>query len=208
MATTEIVILTDSLDERIQNGVESVTFYDPNTGEKREIELGEANRKHFANHLEKLAKYIEASRVVEAAKPAKKAAVKSDSEISKIRTWAQANGYAVGDRGRIKAEIVEAYNAANQGNVVPVVRENSIPVTDGFDAPEASATLDGDTQVVDNEPQTEVESGSQEVANGTDEAWEGDGPSDAEILNIMRELDNEGKPVTLENLAAKVAENN
>lgn len=30
-----------------------------------------------------------------------------------IREWANANGYEVGDRGRIPADVVEAYEAAN-----------------------------------------------------------------------------------------------
>lgn len=113
MATQTSYLLNDDLDARIANGVETVTFFDPTTGEKREIELGEANRKHFANHLEKLQKYIDASRVVEAPKPAKAVKTGSKSDLTKVREWAQANGYKVGDRGRIKAEIMDAYNKAN-----------------------------------------------------------------------------------------------
>lgn len=110
MATIEVTEVFDDLDNRIQSGVETVTFFDPTTGQKREIELGEANRKHFANHLEKLGKYLEASRLVETAKP--KAAAKANGEQAKIRAWAKANGFEIGDRGRIKAEIVDAYNKA------------------------------------------------------------------------------------------------
>ncbi|WP_180357913.1 Lsr2 family protein [Streptomyces sp. NP160] len=33
--------------------------------------------------------------------------------LNSIREWANANGYTVGDRGRIKAEIVDAYDAAH-----------------------------------------------------------------------------------------------
>lgn len=32
-----------------------------------------------------------------------------------IRTWANANGFTVGDRGRIAANIIEAFDAAHQG---------------------------------------------------------------------------------------------
>lgn len=109
MATVEIVTLTDSLDERIKNGVETVKFFDPMTGNEREIELGEANRKHFANHLEKLQKYIDASREV-VAPVAVKPATKND--LTAVREWAKANGFTIGDRGRIKAEILEAYDKA------------------------------------------------------------------------------------------------
>ena len=36
----------------------------------------------------------------------------SDVDPSQIRAWAEANGYEVSSRGRIKAEIVEAFKAA------------------------------------------------------------------------------------------------
>ena len=35
-------------------------------------------------------------------------------DTAKIREWAQANGYQLGDRGRIPLEIVEAYEAADK----------------------------------------------------------------------------------------------
>lgn len=115
MATQVIEILSDSLDERIKNGVENVVFFHPVTGQKLEIQLGEANRKHFANHLEKLAKYIDAAEVVEVpvveTKP--KAAAKN-SENVKIRTWAREHGFTIGDRGRISGEIMAAYTAAHE----------------------------------------------------------------------------------------------
>ncbi len=38
---------------------------------------------------------------------------RSRSELQNIRSWARENGYEVSDRGRIKADIVEAYHAAN-----------------------------------------------------------------------------------------------
>jgi hypothetical protein len=111
MAKIEIITLTDSLDERISAGVETVVFHHPVYGTKHEIELSEKNREHFANHLAKLDKYFDASRIVEDAKPEPKATA-AKSDLSKVREWAKANGYEVGDRGRIKAEILKAYNTA------------------------------------------------------------------------------------------------
>ncbi len=35
------------------------------------------------------------------------------SELQNIRAWARKNGYEVSDRGRIKADIIDAYHAAN-----------------------------------------------------------------------------------------------
>lgn len=237
MATTEIINLTDDLDSRISNGVETVTFFDPETGDKLEIELGEANRKHLDSHIAKLEKYIAVARVVTEPKPAKKTAGKVDSEVSKIREWANKNGYTVGDRGRIKADIVEAYNVAQNAIANPdtdaqaagdepvsvsnleSALENSAAgnvvdmgdFTQYADDEESGKLLDEVTGNVDNEPVVEVESpqtGSVEATQGTDDAWEGDGPSDAELLNIMREVEAEKGEVTLQDLAAKVAENN
>lgn len=37
----------------------------------------------------------------------------SNSEAGKVREWARANGYTVSDRGRIPAEIAEAYAKAH-----------------------------------------------------------------------------------------------
>ena len=36
-----------------------------------------------------------------------------DASNSTVREWARANGHAVSDRGRVKAELVQAFNAAN-----------------------------------------------------------------------------------------------
>jgi hypothetical protein len=112
MATVTTEKLTDDLDPRIESGVETVVFYDPMTGDKLEIELGEANQKHLANHIEKLKKYVDVARQVEvASKPVSKSA-KAKSDTDKIREWARDNGYTVGDRGRIKKEILDAYEAS------------------------------------------------------------------------------------------------
>lgn len=120
MATLTTVILTDSLDERIKNGVEDVVFFNPLTGEKLEIQLGEANRRHFANHLEKLAKYVDAATVVEVPVVENKPkATTAKGELALIREWAKTNGFSVGDRGRIKADIVDAYHKAQEAKSSP-----------------------------------------------------------------------------------------
>ena len=45
------------------------------------------------------------------ASPAAKSGAESDT--GKVRAWARANGYTVGDRGRIHADILAAYAKAN-----------------------------------------------------------------------------------------------
>lgn len=43
---------------------------------------------------------------------ARKAAAASTEKLAAIREWARNNGYEVSTRGRIRADVVEAYNAA------------------------------------------------------------------------------------------------
>ncbi len=38
---------------------------------------------------------------------------RSKSDLASIRDWAKSNGHEVSERGRIKAEVLEAYDAAN-----------------------------------------------------------------------------------------------
>lgn len=38
---------------------------------------------------------------------------RSTEELAHIRTWAKENGHEVSDRGRIKAEVIEAFDSAN-----------------------------------------------------------------------------------------------
>lgn len=197
MASIEIVKMNDDLDSRIENGVETVTFFDPTTGEKREIELGEANRKHLAAHLAKLEKYIAASRVVEAPAPATKpkAAAKSANkgELALIREWAKANGYQIGDRGRIKAEIQEAYRKA-QGTVPAAevvsepVKSNEAPETKDLgishDGEQIIPCPDGKEgcEVLHTVPVTPQEDIDELLAEATQ------GYSDAEIDEMLAEI--------------------
>ncbi len=44
---------------------------------------------------------------------AKAGSGRSKDELANIRSWAQANGHRVSERGRIKQDILDAYHAAN-----------------------------------------------------------------------------------------------
>ncbi|WP_238396775.1 Lsr2 family protein [Mycolicibacterium sp. CBMA 234] len=46
-------------------------------------------------------------------KPARGGGATTKDQLAAIRQWARNNGYEVSDRGRIKAEIVDAYHADN-----------------------------------------------------------------------------------------------
>jgi hypothetical protein len=185
MATVEIITLTDSLDERIKNGVETVTFFHPVFGTKHEIELSEKNREHFAAHLAKLDKYIDAAREIVEVKPEPaKAGSKSDGRISAIRTWAQANGFAVGDRGRIKSDIVEAYDAAQSAKANP----DTDAVASGDEPVKLVEVSTEAPELEDAKPNTEpvseaVSDDSDPTANMTAEEFE---------KFIMDNMDNDG----------------
>jgi hypothetical protein len=56
---------------------------------------------------------VGAARGASASRPRARAAGGDADRLAAIRSWAQGAGYTVGDRGRIKAEIVEAYDAAH-----------------------------------------------------------------------------------------------
>jgi hypothetical protein len=84
------------------------------------IDLTEENAQAFRKVL---APYIEVSAVANAPRKTVSRSVatsstpapakRSPEELQAIRDWARANGYEVADRGRIKADIVEAFEAAH-----------------------------------------------------------------------------------------------
>ena len=116
MAKKTITILTDDLDgEELPAGSRSTRF--ALDGVEYEIDLSPANARALADAL---APYIAAGRRVGGAarssgsRPRARAKGTDAERLAAIRAWAQGNGYTVGDRGRIKAEIVEAYEAATR----------------------------------------------------------------------------------------------
>jgi hypothetical protein len=192
MATTEIVNMTDDLDPRISSNVETVTFFNPLTGEKLEIELGEANRKHFQNHLDKLTKYVDAARAVELPKASKP--VGSKSGKASVREWAKAHGYDVGDRGRIRADIQEAYDKAHmpvaiEGGkvIIEIPAEAKVKLSELESALENSAngnvqSLGDFTQYVDEESKVKLSE-----LKTIDEVIEDRKESDPEFAEAMNE---------------------
>lgn len=81
-------------------------------GKEYSIDLSDANADTFR---EAMAPYISAGRrVTGKARTARKpAATTSGTNTKALRDWARANGYEVSDRGRIPANVMEAYAAAN-----------------------------------------------------------------------------------------------
>ena len=114
MAKTVITQITDDLDG--SNGAETISF--GYRGTTYEIDLGRKN----ANAFDKLMKpYLDAARKVAAARSGRRASSngrrgsrsRHANELASIREWARAQGYSVSDRGRISANIMDAYNAAH-----------------------------------------------------------------------------------------------
>lgn len=78
-------------------------------GDNYTIDLNDENATGFRNFM---ATYVmHATKVRHEVKSAAKrsGAVRSTSELNEIRTWARANGYEVASLGRIRDEVVTAY---------------------------------------------------------------------------------------------------
>jgi len=111
MAKTVITRIVDDLDG--SNGAETISF--GYRGTNYEIDLGKRN----ASAFDKLMKpYVDGGRKVTAARSGRRASSngrrsRSASDLAAIREWARAQGYAVSDRGRIWANIMDAYHASH-----------------------------------------------------------------------------------------------
>lgn len=117
MARQTIIELTDDLDG--SDAVETIAF--AFRGITYEIDL---NAKNAAAFDKALAKYIEAAHRVGAgrrgvgasrgrSRGGRRSAKRPTDDVGSIREWARANGYQVSARGRISAEIRDAYAAVN-----------------------------------------------------------------------------------------------
>jgi uncharacterized membrane protein len=116
MAQQTTVRFVDDLDGSEASGTVSFSF----DGRSYEIDLSEKNAERFRNALKE---FIDASREFEQAPvltfaPARSSRRQSAGssgrdDIAQIRSWAEAQGMEVNARGRIKKEIIEAYDAAH-----------------------------------------------------------------------------------------------
>ena len=110
MAQKVNIILIDDIDD--SEATETVAF--GIDGASYEIDL---NDKHAAALREALAAYVGHGRKVTgtSAKRARKASAASDTGPSarEVRDWARSSGFSVPERGRIPANVREAFDAAN-----------------------------------------------------------------------------------------------
>lgn len=105
-------IVTTEFTDDIDGGKASGTVRFAYDGVEMEIDLSSRNK----NAMEKALKpYIDAGRKVRTAR-SKRTTTSSSSgrrtDLSLIRDWANDNGMAVSSRGRIAADVVAAYDAA------------------------------------------------------------------------------------------------
>ncbi|WP_285246778.1 Lsr2 family protein [Pseudarthrobacter sp. efr-133-R2A-89] len=109
MAQKVNIILVDDLDggsadENVKFGLDGVNY---------EIDLSAANAAELRSSLER---YIGVARKASGAARAQRAKAPAGGrghDSAQIRQWARDNGYTVNSRGRIQAEIQEAYQKAN-----------------------------------------------------------------------------------------------
>ena len=114
MAKTVITQITDDLDG--SSGAETITF--GYRGTNYEIDLGRRNASAFDKTMRP---YVDAARKVTTARGGRRGSSdgrrstrrSSAGQLASIREWARAQGYSVSDRGRISANVVEAYEKAH-----------------------------------------------------------------------------------------------
>jgi hypothetical protein len=108
MAQKVNIILVDDLDGT--DATETVAF--GLDGTSYEIDLNEANATALR---EALAGYVGHARKVSGARGARKksGAAAGGPSARELRDWARSNGHEVSDRGRVPAEVREAFDAAH-----------------------------------------------------------------------------------------------
>ncbi|MDJ0320776.1 Lsr2 family protein [Pseudarthrobacter sp. PS3-L1] len=108
MAQKVEIILVDDLD----GGSADETIYFGLDGSQYEIDLSSANAAELRASMEK---FVSAGRKAAGSKAARasKPSPGRNQESAQIRQWARDNGFTVNSRGRIQAEIQDAYHKAN-----------------------------------------------------------------------------------------------
>lgn len=106
MAKRTSVELIDDIDGSAAD--ETLTF--SIDGAHYEIDLSSENAEKLRSEI---GAWAEKATQVARKKALRVSSAQASAENEKIRAWARENGYEIGDRGRIRAEIREAYAAAH-----------------------------------------------------------------------------------------------
>ncbi|MFT3714476.1 MAG: Lsr2 family protein [Gordonia sp. (in: high G+C Gram-positive bacteria)] len=102
--TKTVVSVVDDLDGT-ELGDDYETIRWSLDGRNYEFDTSAANAQEFRDLVDR---YVKASR--SAGRPTRR---RSSPNTPAIRSWAQANGFSVSDRGRIPADVIAAYEAAH-----------------------------------------------------------------------------------------------
>lgn len=109
VAKKQVVEFIDDLDGKVLEEFETVRW--GLDGKQYEFDT---SPKHAEQFRRVLAKYLTASRRVNASRQGGRAAEKVEKAPTQaIREWAKDEGYEISDRGRIPAAIIEAYDEAH-----------------------------------------------------------------------------------------------
>lgn len=109
----QITQLVDDLDGTVLENGHGSTVRFSLEGRSYEIDLSDSNVDKLRSAL---APFISAGRSVAGtgrASGARRSSRSASGDLAAIRSWAQSNGYTVGDRGRISADVREAYERSH-----------------------------------------------------------------------------------------------
>jgi hypothetical protein len=114
MARRIVHQLVDDIDGSVLEVGEGETVHFSVNGTSYEIDLSSAHAEELRQALEP---YISAGRRAGSSSATRTASTRKrpgrNPEVAAIRSWANANGHSLSERGRIPAAVVEAYHAAN-----------------------------------------------------------------------------------------------
>lgn len=114
MAKVQTVQVIDDIDGKVLDKYETVRW----GIDGKEYEF-DTSTKHAQQFRDAVSKYLDVSRSTSGARgvaPKKRAAVavtRAKEQTQAIRAWAIKNGYEVSSRGRIPADVLEAFEAAH-----------------------------------------------------------------------------------------------
>lgn len=115
MAKKTIEIITSDLSgEELERGQGETIIFSVG-GADYSVDLTDAEAKDFHAAFDKYVKVATKRSSAGRGGPRKgtSGSGRSSEELAHIRTWANENGHQVSERGRIKAEILEAFDRAN-----------------------------------------------------------------------------------------------
>ncbi|MCZ4551170.1 histone-like nucleoid-structuring protein Lsr2 [Gordonia rubripertincta] len=110
MARKQIVQFIDDIDGSVLDDFVTVRWA---LGDKQ-YEF-DTSPEHADEFYESLEKYVAVSRRADSVRQSRNSSrtTQPSRDVSVIREWARANGYEVNARGRLPAQIIEAFDAAN-----------------------------------------------------------------------------------------------